>query len=552
MEGLKNISLKNKVFFSTLVVISVMSTGIAVATRWIFVSNLASEHVNHLTGKLWIPFLSIICASILIAFFISYWLSKYITRPISELTKMTDEISQGNVDIKLGFGDKIRCWEIENCKEVLCPSYQNTDLPCWYLDNTLGRGGSPGSLPEKFKACRGCAVYKKRARDEVLQLADSFNNMANSIRVYRSQLKQSKEQYQSLFNSGPKPLFVLDSETLQILDANASAEEVYGYSRKELLGKPFTDLGPFEYKEAGLSDFGQGDRHNSYGVYPRVQHYKKGNKPFYVNIHASRARFGKRDAIIVATTDITEMIEKDSQLIQASKMKTLGELSAGIAHELNQPLNAIKMGNEFVKMMIQKGRKVSEEHLRQVVNEVSGQVDRAAEIIKLLRTFGRKSGFDREKVDVNSHLKAVVAIIGLQLNLENIEAKLDMDEALPPVLAHSNRLEQVIVNLLTNARDAINQKKEAGDAAGSHVIHIRSFREDDHVAIAVSDTGVGLPRAAKDKIFEPFFTTKEAGQGMGLGLSIVYGIVKDYGGDIDVDSEEGAGATFKLTFPCAP
>jgi len=258
------------------------------------------------------------------------------------------------------------------------------------------------------------------------------------------------------------------------------------------------------------------------------------------------------DCLIATTTDINESVEKEAQLIQASKMTTLGEMSAGIAHELNQPLNTIKMGNEFLKMMIEKGKKISEQDLFQVVDEVSGEVDRAAEIITRLREFGRKADFTKEKIDINRSIRGVLDIVGKQLSLQNIDVELDLDETIPHILAHNNRFQQVIFNLVTNARDAINQKHEAEAESDNRVISIRSFREDDRVAITVSDTGIGIPEPARDRIFEAFFTTKEMGEGMGLGLSISSEIVRDYGGDIHVQSEEGSITTFKLTFPCAP
>jgi histidine kinase len=270
-----------------------------------------------------------------------------------------------------------------------------------------------------------------------------------------------------------------------------------------------------------------------------------------VNVHSCPITYGEREAVIIVTTDITEMMEKDAQLIQASKMTSLGELSAGIAHELNQPLNAIRVGNEFLKKMIDERKKISDQDLYQVVHEVRSQVDRAAEIINRLREFGRKAEFTKEKIEINKPIKEVFAIIGQQLTLQNIEVELDLDEALPPIWAHNNRLEQVIFNLVTNARDAIAQKQNGVSDSNGRIIGVRSYSESDRVVVTVSDTGIGIPDDARDKVFEPFFTTKETGYGMGLGLSIAYGIVRDYEGDIHVESNQGEGTTFKLTFPVA-
>jgi PAS domain S-box-containing protein len=512
---------------------------------------LKKRTIDRPIGKLRFTFLGFISAIALIFLGISHWMSRYITRPMSQLTRVSDEISRGNLDVKPGIGAEIKCWEIKKCGEVDCPAFNNTDIPCWYIDETLKCGaGLSGEFHEKREVCSECDVYRGYAGDEVVQLAHAIRNMTIRIRSSEKELRESEEQYRSLFNSGPNPIFVLDRETLEILDANPRAEEAYGYSKKELTGKPFRDLGTFEYKDEYLLYVAKDDWPKGYAITQKVRHFKKGNKPFYVNVYSCLIKYQERDAIILATTDITEMIEKDAQLVQASKMTSLGEMSAGIAHELNQPLNTIKMGNEFLKMMIQEGRKIPDEDLSQVVNEASDQVDRAAEIINRLREFGRKADFTKEKVNINKPINGVIDLIGQQLRLQNIGLELDLDESIPPILAHNNRLEQVIFNMLTNAQDAINQKRAAGTESSNHFIDIRSSVEGDRVVVTISDTGIGIQMDDKDRIFEPFFTTKEVGKGMGLGLSITYGIVRDYDGTIHVESREGGGTTFRLTFPC--
>jgi PAS domain S-box-containing protein len=513
---------------------------------------LNKKHIDQLVGKLRITFIGFVSIVSIIFFGISHWLSKYITRPIFELTTLSDEISRGNFNIKPAIGSEIKCWEINNCEKSDCPAFHNSEIPCWYVDDTLCDEHKTSKLSDKLDSCSDCSVYKRSVKDEVSKLSISFINMTNRIKISQSQMKDSEAKYRSLFSSGPNPIFVLDRNSLEILDANPIAEETYNYTKGELTGKPFTDLGPFEFEDASLVHFEKNGWQKACLVSSRVQYFKKDNKPFYVNVHACPTKYQDRDALIVATTDISDMIEKDTQLIHVSKMKTLGEISAGIAHELNQPLNAFKMGSEYLRIMIEKKREIPEQNLLNVVNEISEQVDRAASIIARLRDFGRKADFSREKVDINKPIKSVVDIVGKQLSLQNIDIDLKIDEGIPPILAHDNRLEQVIFNMITNARDAINQKQEAGMESGNRVISIRSFMEDDRVAVTVSDTGIGIPESDRERIFEAFFTTKEMGEGMGLGLSITNGIVKDYGGDIAIESEEGEGTTIKITFPCAP
>ncbi len=361
-------------------------------------------------------------------------------------------------------------------------------------------------------------------------------------------LHESEEKYRSIFDSGPNPIFVLDRATLEILDPNPMAEETYGYVKEELIGRSFSFLGPVDDLKDRLTQFNEDDWPKACVVGSKVQHRRKGNIPFYVRVTACPIRYRDRDAIILATTDLTEMLEKEVQLLQASKMTTLGEMSAGIAHELNQPLNAIQIGSDYLTMMIENNRKIAEKDLVEVAHQISEQVHRATEIINRLREFGRKPDFAEQKVNINRAVRLIYGIVNQQLSLQNIRLNLDLAENLPPILAHNTRIEQVVFNLVTNARDAINQKREAGFAADDHVITIRSFAENDRVTVAVADTGIGIPADFRDKIFEPFFTTKEVGKGMGLGLSITYGIVRDYSGEIEILSEEGVGTTVKLIF----
>ncbi|MEJ2643049.1 MAG: ATP-binding protein [Desulfosarcinaceae bacterium] len=466
---------------------------------------LYKAHIDRLINKLRSTFLGFLSVVTVIFFGVSHWLSRSISRPLSRLTQASDEISRGNFE------------------RILPPT---TD------------GG------EKEGADRRTSI---RTNDEVRLLADSFTHMTAQIRRSQDQLRESELKYRSLFTSGPNPIFVLDRRDHTIIDANPSTEKTYGYARKALIGTPIERLGPFEI----TGDLPLPPK--PVLVSAKVAYRRKDNSKLYVNVHACPAHYGKRPAFIVATTDITKMVEKDNQLIQFSKLKTLGEMSAGIAHELNQPLNAIKMGSEYLEMMSEQENLMRREDLLTVGAEVSRQVDRATAIIGRLRDFGRKSDFGREQVCLNDPVRSVLNIVAPQLELQNIKLVIDLEGDLPTVRAHHNRLEQVIFNLLTNARDAINQKSVSavGDQ-DPRQIEIRTATRGGHAEVTVSDTGAGIAKEDQAKIFEAFFTTKEMGEGMGLGLSISSGIVEDYGGVIRVRSSPGRGTTFRISFPLAP
>ena len=461
---------------------------------------LSKGYIDEIISRLRITFLGFISVIIIIFFGIAHWLSGYITRPMGELIRRAEAISRGNLEMELADPGEIR--------------------------------------PNKG--------YRN---DEIEQLADAFNHMTASIRLSRAQLRESEQKYRYLFDSGPNPIFVVSYNKFIILDANPAATEAYGYDKAELIGRPFDELGTFEYEDGRAQSPGEKVMANMCVVSSRERHYRKGNRPFYVNVRACPGMYQGKEVIILAANDVTEIMEKDAQLIQAGKMKSLGEMSAGIAHELNQPLNAIKMGNDFLILMLEKGRVIPPEKLSQVAKEVSAQVSRASEIIMRLRDFARKADFSREEVAINRPILNVVKIFGQQLKLKDIDLRFLPGQDIPPVLASNNRLEQVFFNLLSNARDAIVQKRDGLKQNTVSQISIRSFSKKGHAMVAVSDTGAGISKGAGDKIFEPFFTTKEVGKGMGLGLAIVYEIVEEHGGELRVHSGTGIGTTFVVLLP---
>jgi len=238
-----------------------------------------------------------------------------------------------------------------------------------------------------------------------------------------------------------------------------------------------------------------------------------------------------------------ELRDKQEQLVQAGKLATLGELTTGVAHELNNPLNNIGLYVGNVIDRIHMGELGTEAALEDL-DKAMEQVRKATEIISHLRTFGRAAPVTFDPVDVDEVIERALSLMHEQLRLRAIEVDLDLcpDE----LVVHGNpiQLEQVFINLLTNARDALDEVPDERKK-----IRIVSALDRDRIRIVFTDTGPGIPARIAKRVFDPFFTTKEVGTGTGLGLSITYSIVKEHGGEISLSRTPGGGATFIVEMP---
>jgi C4-dicarboxylate-specific signal transduction histidine kinase len=238
-----------------------------------------------------------------------------------------------------------------------------------------------------------------------------------------------------------------------------------------------------------------------------------------------------------------ELRDKQEQLVQAGKLATLGELTTGVAHELNNPLNNIGLYVGNVIDRIHMGE-LSTENAREDLGKAMEQVRKATEIISHLRTFGRAAPVTFEAVDVDEVIERALSLMQEQLRLRAIDVDLDLCPDALIVQGNPIQLEQVFINLLTNARDALSEVPEARKK-----IRIVSSLERDRIRIVFEDTGPGIPAEIAKRVFDPFFTTKEVGTGTGLGLSITYSIVKEHGGDISLSKTPEGGATFTVEVP---
>lgn len=381
-----------------------------------------------------------------------------------------------------------------------------------------------------------------------------------------------KSQYDVLFENANDAIIVVNLGTHEVIDANQAALELTGYLRDELVHGKIDILFPVGGARHGQSPSMQHVHIESNGFFEDIVLQAKDGYPRFVSMSAKTVALRGGKVAMCILRDVAEkkkmerdLITKHSELrqayislekanaelksmqetlVQSGKLAALGELAAGIAHELNQPLTAIMgFAHEASAVLKSKGPL---EHVGNYLDEVVQGADKMEKIISHLRNFTRKSTEDFQWLDVHGVIEESLVMLGKQLKSRGIEVERKFDSSLPKIYGNPFQLEQVFINLATNARDAIEAKKERD---GRISIATRSSADGKFIEIVFADNGCGLAEGTKGKIFNPFFTTKEVGKGMGLGLSISYGILSRINASILVESALGKGTEFTIKLP---
>jgi hypothetical protein len=247
------------------------------------------------------------------------------------------------------------------------------------------------------------------------------------------------------------------------------------------------------------------------------------------------SRDERRIGRLIIFDDVTERADLERRLLQADKLSSIGLLAAGVAHEVNTPLAVISTYAQMLAKQIG-----GDEQKSAMLDKIAKQTFRASEIVNSLLNFSRTSGKEFGDIDLGRVIRETVSLIEHQLQKNGIRVEVSLDEPLPPIRGEAGKLQQVFLNLFLNARDAM-------DRGGALTVRARAAERG--VRITVEDTGRGIPPENLERIYDPFFTTKSARTGTGLGLSVTYGIVREHGGEIEVDSAIGRGTRFHLEFP---
>jgi two-component system NtrC family sensor kinase len=351
-------------------------------------------------------------------------------------------------------------------------------------------------------------------------------------------LRQSEEKYRALFNSTVIGMFVLDAETIKVVMANRAAANIFGFRSVEeaIRVNPFDFILP-EDRERFL----ELAKNNLFEQEPRqindLQAVTKDGRGIWINITGARIMHEGRLAALISFTDVTEQKRQNERLMLTDRLISLGELAAGTAHELNNPLTSV-IG--FSQLLMEKELP---DDIREDLKLIHNEAQRAAGVTKNLLTFARKHAPVKQLSQLNNIIEDVLKLRAYEHEVNSIEVKKKLAPDLPEIMVDSFQMQQVFINIIINAEYFMLEAHKRG------TLTIATQKQHNSVMISFADDGPGICPENLKRIFDPFFTTKEAGKGTGLGLSISHGIVAEHGGQIYARSQLGKGATIFVELP---
>ena len=387
------------------------------------------------------------------------------------------------------------------------------------------------------------------SNDDLALLRTSSEIIGNALEHKRSEeaLRESQLKFRTLFDLSPQPICLTEFNAGMLIEVNDKFCEMTKYTRKELLGLTSTECRLFSAKDREQFIKALQESEEVYGL--EMESRAKDGSIINTLIFSKLVRIAGEPFILTMLVDLTDRKRLEAQLLQAQKMEAIGTLAGGIAHDFNNVLMGIQ-GHTSLAQLYAESNRPNSKH----INAIEDMVGRGADLAKQLLGFARGGKYEVKPVDLNEIIKKSSELFGRTKTEIKIHRKYQKDIWLVEV--DRGQIEQVLLNLYVNAWHAM---PDGGDlyVETNHVVlddkPTRAFgvESGNYVKISVTDTGVGMDKATRQKIFDPFFTTKEMGRGTGLGLASVYGIIKNHDGIINVNSEKGKGSTFDIYLPAS-
>jgi two-component system NtrC family sensor kinase len=379
------------------------------------------------------------------------------------------------------------------------------------------------------------------------QLEEALQTSEETTRQLFRQTNKSKAFLETIVNGIEDQMMVIDLD-YHIIDVNRASLEMVGLKKQDVVGKHCYEVShhlkapctipdhPCPLKDAAATGKAASATH---------VHFDKDSREHYIHVvcHPLFDEAGRVNRVIDLSRDITQEITTRTRMLHDDKMTSLGKLSASVVHEINNPLTGILNFTMLAKRVLKKGAIDAEEsgNISSYLDMIYSETSRVSKTVANLLAFSRKTKPEFTPINVNAVLAETLSLSEYQMRLQGVTVKRSLSSELLPVLADPGQLKQAFLNLLLNAQDAMPQ-------GGTLTLETKNFRSSG-VVVQISDTGVGIPKECFSKIFEPFYTTKKAGSGVGLGLSVVYGIIRDHKGIIKVNSIVGQGTTFTIRLP---
>lgn len=399
------------------------------------------------------------------------------------------------------------------------------------------------SAEEELRKAHDELELRVAQRTEELEIANEYlqREIMEHLETEKA-LKDSEEKFRSISASANDAIVVTDGEGA-VSYWNEAAEAIFGYSQAEAASQPIHSLIiPERFHEQhlrGMIRFRRTGEGTVGGRTLELTARRKDGEEFPIELSLSSLKLKDRWHAVAIVRDITERKRMEHQLVRAEKLAALEVLSSGAAHEINNPLNVITLN---LQLLLKDGGLGAEG--RRVCQEMIEHVEHVREVLSGLDTFAQQMKAEKQEVDIAEELKLAVRRIGRRADKRGVEVALDLSPSPAKVMGNPVLLQNAFDNLLDNALMSMPH-------GGTISVRTDTLARDgaQWVKVLISDTGTGIPQEHLSRVFDPFFTLREVGEGRGLGLSIVQGVIVDHGGFISVDSQEGAGATFEVFLP---